>query len=120
MLMAVALGDLNKVRFSNSTRAALCVVMASAGYPATSQKGIPIKGLEHAAALEDTIVYHAGTKSENNTILTNGGRVLGVTALGDSLEQAHDNAYRAVELIHFDGMQYRKDIGYRALKGAVQ
>ncbi|MFH1759583.1 MAG: phosphoribosylglycinamide synthetase C domain-containing protein, partial [bacterium] len=86
------------------------------GYPASSQKGVPIQGLEKASELPDVIVYHAGTKEENGRVVTNGGRVLGVTGIGDNLHDARKNAYAAVDMISFAGAQYRKDIGVKALE----
>ncbi len=96
-------------------RPAVCVVMASAGYPASSSKGDVISGLEVARAMEDVVVFHAGTAREGDDVVTAGGRVLGVTALGDTIQAARDRAYEAVEAIRFDGMQFRRDIASRAL-----
>lgn len=95
--------------------ASVCVVMASAGYPGSYAKGKPIRGLAEAARLRDTKVFHAGTTRVNNEIVTSGGRVLGVTALGDGLAQARERAYEAVEKIQFDGAQFRRDIAGKAL-----
>jgi phosphoribosylamine--glycine ligase len=105
-------------------RAAVCVVLAAGGYPGNYEKGIPIEGLDRVDQLENVMVFHAGTKLENREsnverrtqIITNGGRVLGVTGLGDNIKFAIENAYRAVNLINFSGMHYRKDIGKKALK----
>jgi len=94
----------------------VCVVMAAGGYPGTPEKGKEIFGLEEAAAMADVKVFHAGTALENGKIVTAGGRVLGVTARGTSLEAAVARAYEAVKVIHFDGMQYRTDIAHRRLK----
>lgn len=91
--------------------AAACVVMASGGYPVAYKKGIEISGLDENGGVEGAVVYHAGTKLENDKFLTNGGRVLGVTARADNLDEALEKAYKAVEKIHFDGAHYRKDIG---------
>jgi len=93
----------------------VCVVMASAGYPGDYEKGKPIRGLDEAARIPDSKVFHAGTMQAADQVLSDGGRVLGVTALGDSLRQAQRAAYSAISAIHFDGMQYRRDIGHRAL-----
>ena len=98
-------------------RPAVCVVMASQGYPGNYQKGRVIFGLDDAAKLPDVKVFHAGTKVENGMTVTDGGRVLGVTALGDTLLQAKQNAYEAVKRINFQGAFYRNDIGDKALKG---
>ena len=92
--------------------AAACVVMASAGYPGSYPKGLSIQGLE-AAAATGAIVFHAGTKLENDTILTDGGRVLGVTAVGETFAEAIAGAYTAVQHIEFEGAYYRRDIGHR-------
>ncbi len=94
---------------------AVCVVLAAGGYPGNYNKGQAISGLDQATALGAS-VFHAGTTLDQDQILTNGGRVLGVTALGTSLETAITEAYRVLEPIQFDGMYYRRDIGHRALK----
>ena len=95
-------------------RAALGVVLAAAGYPEEPRKGdrigVPLAGPP------DCRVFHAGTRLEGQTLVTNGGRVLCVTALGDSVKMARARAYEALEAVRFEGMQYRKDIGHRALK----
>ena len=90
---------------------AACVVMASGGYPESYKKGIEMSGLDEKGGVEGAIVYHAGTKLENGKFYTNGGRVLGVTAVDDTLEGALKKAYEAVEKISFEGAHYRKDIG---------
>jgi phosphoribosylamine--glycine ligase len=90
------------------------VILASEGYPGKYRKGLPITGLEMVKGLKDVIVFHAGTKfNEEGAIVTSGGRVLGVTALGNDLQEARQKAYSAVGLINFEGMQYRKDIGLK-------
>lgn len=96
-------------------RACTCVIMASGGYPKSYPKGIEISGL-NAGQLDGVTVYHAGTKLDGDKLVTSGGRVLGVTALGDSIQQALDKSYEGVSKIHFDGAHFRKDIGQRALK----
>jgi phosphoribosylamine--glycine ligase len=97
-------------------RSALGVVLAAAGYPASPRKGDAITGIP--AGSEDMQVFHAGTtRRDDGTIVTSGGRVLTVTALGDPLRAAQQRAYEALASIRFDGMQYRRDIGHRALKG---
>lgn len=98
-----------------SEKACACVIMASGGYPKSYKKGAEITGLT-LGQLDGVTVYHAGTKIENNKLVTSGGRVLGVTALGDSLADALKRSYEAVENIHFDNAHYRKDIGKRALE----
>jgi phosphoribosylamine--glycine ligase len=96
--------------------AAVCVVMASGGYPGDYAKGKPILGLDDAAKLDGVQVFHAGTKRSGDDIVTSGGRVLGVTALGCDLKSARERAYEAAARIRFDGAHCRKDIGARALK----
>jgi phosphoribosylamine--glycine ligase len=96
-------------------RPAVCVVMASQGYPGNYAKGKVITGLEEAAQMHGVKVFHAGTKLESGLVVTDGGRVLGVTALGDDLAQARQNAYEAVARIHFQGAFYRRDIAAKAL-----
>jgi phosphoribosylamine--glycine ligase len=107
-------GTLDRAAADWDRRSALCVVLAAANYPEEPRKGDEIRGLPKPG--EDCRVFHAGTRLEGGRILTNGGRVLGVTALGDSLKMAARRAYEAVDAIRFEGMQYRKDIGHRALK----
>jgi phosphoribosylamine--glycine ligase len=89
--------------------------MASGGYPGDYQKGKKITGLEQAELLEDVVVFHAGTKKQNGDIVTNGGRVLGVTALGDTIADAKARAYEAVGKIKFEGAYWRKDIADKAI-----
>lgn len=98
-----------------SDDACACVIMASGGYPKSYPKGIEITGLSNGQ-LGGVTVYHAGTKLQDNKLVTSGGRVLGVTALGDTLENALKKSYDAVEKIHFEGAHYRRDIGKRALE----
>ena len=98
-----------------SEQAAVCVVMASGGYPESYQKGKVISGLPEADAMEGVKVFHAGTKCEGDDIVTSGGRVLGVTALGDGLAAACDAAYAAVDKIKFEGAHFRRDIAAKAL-----
>jgi phosphoribosylamine--glycine ligase len=107
-------GNLKDVEVEWDRRTALGVVLASHGYPDEPRKGDAIGGLPKPSA--DCRVFHAGTRLEGKSLLTSGGRVLCVTALGDSVRMARTRAYEAVERIRFDGMQYRKDIGHRALK----
>ncbi len=107
-------GTLDRVTADWDRRSALGVVLAAAGYPDDPRKGDPISGLPKPA--EDCRVFHAGTKLDGKRVLTNGGRVLCVTALGDSLKMARARAYEAADPIRFEGMQFRKDIGHRALR----
>jgi len=107
-------GKLSRVEAEWDRRAALGVVIAAHGYPDDPRKGDPINGIP--APADDCRVFHAGTRAEGKALLTSGGRVLCVTALGDSVKMARTRAYEALERIRFDGMQYRKDIGHRAIK----
>jgi phosphoribosylamine--glycine ligase len=95
--------------------AAVCVVLASGGYPGNYAKGKIISGLDAANALPHTKVFHAGTALKDGQIVTNGGRVFGVTALGNDLKAAQAAAYAAVAKIHFDGAQFRRDIAAKGL-----
>ena len=97
-------------------RAAVCVVLASGGYPGGYETGKVIKGLEEAGAMDGVKVFHAGTALRNGSFVTAGGRVLGVTALGDTIEEAISRAYQAVEKISWEGMHFRTDIGKKALE----
>lgn len=106
---------LDQVRIEIDPRATVCVVMASGGYPGKYAKGHPIEGLDRAARMRDVMVFHAGTALKDGTVVTNGGRVLGVTALGDTIEAAIQKAYRAVGKISWKNVQYRTDIGRKAL-----
>ncbi|MEG2137096.1 MAG: phosphoribosylamine--glycine ligase [Oscillospiraceae bacterium] len=104
-------GTLDKLDIQWSHEAACCVVISSGGYPGKYETGYPITGLEKAG--EQAVVFHAGTRKNGSEIVTNGGRVLGVTATGDTLQAAIDKAYTAVKPIHFTDMTYRTDIGAR-------
>jgi phosphoribosylamine--glycine ligase len=96
-------------------RPAVCVVMASGGYPGNYDKAFPIQGLDTAAKLPEVKVFHAGTRRDGDRVLTDGGRVLGVTALGDTLADAKRRAYEAVACIRFRDAFYRRDIADKAL-----
>jgi phosphoribosylamine--glycine ligase len=115
-LKASAEGNLAQMKLEWDPRPSVCVVMAAGGYPESYQKGKVITGLDQAAGMEDVVVFHAGTKKEGEAVVTSGGRVLGVTALGKDIRGAVDRAYQAVEVIKFDQAHYRKDIAYRALE----
>ena len=108
-------GTLEDVDLEWDPRPAMCVVMASRGYPGAYPRGMKITGLGAAQGMEDVIVYHAGTALVDGDVATSGGRVLGVTALGDDFAKARDRAYQAVSLIGYEGARYRKDIGHRVL-----
>jgi phosphoribosylamine--glycine ligase len=113
---AAAAGELAGVRAAWKPRECVTVVMASAGYPASSHKGDVISGLAGAAALDDVTVYHAGTALKDGDVVTAGGRVLAVSALGEGFADARRRAYEAAGLISFDGVQVRADIAERAVK----
>ncbi len=115
VLQACARGDLRQDSIEWHDKAAVCVVMASGGYPAAYAKGFGITGLEDAAALEDVMVFHAGTGFDDGKIVNTGGRVLGVTGLGSTVAAAIACAYLAVDKIEWTGAQYRRDIGRKAL-----
>jgi phosphoribosylamine--glycine ligase len=114
-LEGAARGNLDSSALRVSSRHALCVVLAASGYPGTPRSGDPISGLDEAALSAGVAVYHAGTREDAGRIVTSGGRVLGVTGSGETLEDAHARAYGAVARISFPGMQHRRDIGARAL-----
>lgn len=116
IMLACATGTLDQADVAWSDKAAVCVVMASGGYPESYETGKVITGLAEVDAQENTVVFHAGTKNAASSIVTAGGRVLGVTAVDDNIRAARDRAYAAVENIKFDGAFYRKDIAWRALK----
>jgi phosphoribosylamine--glycine ligase len=113
ILMSVVEGDLSLEEVEWTEDFAVCVILASAGYPGKYERGKEISGLGKAEHANDVLIFHAGTKREGKNIVTNGGRVLGVTALGRDAEEAISKAYTAVERINFDGAQFRRDIGYR-------
>jgi len=115
LLDASLSGMLAKTEIRWARVSSVCVVMASAGYPGAYQKGKKITGFEQAARLPNTKVFHAGTSRGGDSIVTNGGRVLGVTAWGADLKQARQMAYEAVDKIQFEGAQFRRDIGLKGL-----
>ncbi|MGA2556155.1 MAG: phosphoribosylglycinamide synthetase C domain-containing protein, partial [Verrucomicrobiota bacterium] len=109
-------GTLDKMELRWRPEAAVCVVMAAAGYPGTPAKGALIHGLAEADALAKTKVFQAGVARQGDRLVTHGGRVLGVTAWDARLKPARDRAYQAVAKIRFDGAQFRSDIGAKALR----
>lgn len=115
VLMACARGDLSGIELEWHDKAAVCVVMAAGGYPGEYARGQTIEGLEAAAAIDDLVVFHAGTTLRDGRIVTNGGRVLGVTGLGTTVAEAIDRAYLGVRAIDWKGVHYRNDIGRKAL-----
>jgi len=116
VMLATLEQKLNRIRTLEwDERACLCVVCAAKGYPGNYERGKDISGLDKAARIKDVAIFHAGTKLQNNKVVTNGGRVLGVTGLGKTIKEAIDNTYAAVREINFEGMHYRKDIGKKAI-----
>jgi len=116
VLQATIDGKLSNLKVEWDPRSTVCVVMASGGYPGSYEKGKVISGLEEAAKVAGTFVFHAGTALKEGKVVTNGGRVLGVTALGDGIRGAIEKAYEAAGKISWEGAYYRKDIGQKALK----
>jgi len=116
VFMAISEEKLSNITLQWKPEAAVCVVAASAGYPGKYQKGKPIQGLEEVKKMEHIVVFHAGTSYEADKLVTSGGRVLGVTALGIDIKEAKNRAYDAISKIYFEGMHYRKDIADKALK----
>lgn len=114
ILLACAGGDLSSQNIEWSSESACCIVCASEGYPGKYEKGEVIEGLDFAQ--KDIVIFHAGTKQEGSRVMTNGGRVLGITATGKDLKESLSKAYEAIEKISFQGMQYRKDIGAKSLE----
>ncbi len=116
IMLACAVGNLAQADIAWSEQAAVCVVMASGGYPGSYAAGKPISGLREAGAMEQVVVFHAGTKEADAGVVSAGGRVLGVTATGSSIRDARDRAYAATSKLAFEQGFYRKDIAWRALK----
>jgi len=116
VLDAVIDNRLGEITLEWDPRPAVCVVMASGGYPDKYEKGKEITGLDRAARMEDVVVFHAGTRAESGRIYTDGGRVLGVTALGAGVVEARDRAYEAIRAIHFHHAHWRTDIGMKGIR----
>ena len=114
LIRGSALGDLGGVKPEWEAPASLCIVLAAGGYPGSYEKGKVITGLEEAAALPQVTVFHAGTALVDGEVVTDGGRVLSVTAIGETVDQAAERAYEAAAKIDFEGKQLRHDIGWRA------
>jgi phosphoribosylamine--glycine ligase len=114
-LVQIAEGSLKSGPLEWDERPAVCVVIAARGYPGDYSKGIEIGGLEEAAKVKDAFVFHAGTSLKDGKVTSSGGRVLGVTAMGDGYRGAISRAYEAASRIRFEGGHYRCDIGRRAL-----
>lgn len=116
LLLACIKGGISNFEIEWDRRASVCVVMASRGYPGEYEKGKIINGLERVLSMKDIFVFHAGTATKDGLFITNGGRVLGVTGLGEDIRDAIDKTYEAVRLISWEGVHYRTDIGKKALK----
>lgn len=112
---AIDEGKLDSLKLDWSNKKAICVVLASEGYPGSYEKGKTIKGLHEAEELEGLTIYHAGTKLEGDQVVTAGGRVLNLVAVHDDLQKAHNNVYIASELVQFQGKYYRKDIAAKEI-----
>jgi len=108
-------GSLSDVELEWRDAFCVCVVMASGGYPGSYQKGFPIEGLDRVATLSNVVVFHAGTALKDGQVVTNGGRVLGVTAWAPTLREAVDRSYQAVSMIDWPGAMYRRDIAAKGL-----
>jgi phosphoribosylamine--glycine ligase len=115
ILRACIEGNLSQYKIEWDSRASVCVVMASKGYPGDYEKGKPISGLKEVSQMEDIFVFHAGTALKDGQMCTNGGRVLGVTGLGKDIPRAIERTYQAVKKISWEGAHYRRDIGQKAL-----
>lgn len=115
IFMACVEGKLSRLKIKWNKKSASCVIIASKGYPASSQKEIPIKGIEKAEKEKDIVVFHAGTKFEEKKLITNGGRIIGVTSVGNTLEESLSKTYNAIKKIKIEGMQFRKDIGKQTI-----
>ncbi len=118
IMEAVSEGNLKDLDVELDDRAATCVVMASGGYPGAYETGAAISGLDEAEASDDVLVFHAGTARHGDTTVTDGGRVLGVTAVGENIRASIDRAYEATGRIQFENAYFRRDIGHRALERA--
>lgn len=114
LIYSASTNSINKYKLELTNQSAVCVVLASKGYPDKYETGKKIEGLEKLD--KDTLVFHAGTKCNGNDLVTSGGRVLGITAMGNNLKEAIDKVYKEVKKIHFDGCHYRNDIGKKGLK----
>lgn len=118
-MLAVVEGKLDQIELKWDPRPALCVVASSRGYPGKYETGKPITGITDADSMPDVKVFHSGTAARGDTIVTDGGRVLSVTALGNTIADAQKRAYQAIEKIQFEGMHYRRDIGHQAVRATV-
>jgi len=119
VMEAVIDNRLDEITLAWDPRPAICVVMASGGYPGDYEKGKPITGLDEVGQVPDTVVFHAGTRRVGEQVVTAGGRVLGVTAIADTLARARDRCHEAIDRIHFENAYWRKDIGFKAIDAAA-
>jgi phosphoribosylamine--glycine ligase len=119
VLMGCIDGTLKGMETDWDPQPAVCVVMSSKGYPEAYEKGRVIDGLDEVASVDGAYIFHAGTELQGEKIVTSGGRVLGVTALGNGIAQAIEKAYHVVEKIKWEGLHYRRDIGKKALDRLV-
>src|SRR3990167_9042612 len=115
VLLSVVDGRLKGKEIQWTDEPSVCVVMAAGGSPDKYEKGKEVKGLDEAKKIENLVVFHAGTSKINDKVVTNGGRVIGVTSLGTNFEDAINRAYKGVSLIKWDGAYYRRDIGRKAI-----
>ena len=115
LLLASAKGDISSITLSENSKSSTCIVLSSAGYPGNYKNGMLINGLDGNFS-SDIVIYHAGTDNQDSMYITNGGRVLSIVGLGDTLEESIEKAYEGVKKIDFEGMHYRKDIGQKGLK----
>ena len=113
IFLAIIDGELDKIDIQWEDNAAVCVILASGGYPADYKKGYEIFGIETLENCPDTLIFHAGTTKKNGKYYTNGGRVLGITAVAENLDKAIEKAYEKVKLVSFTDMYYRTDIGIK-------
>lgn len=111
VLLAAREGTLDRINLRWQSQAVVCVVLTSGGYPGSYEKDKPIMGLEKLFCLNNVFSFCAGVKGEDHSLITDGGRVVGITAMGDNLNKAAQQAYRAIDKVHFEGMYYRRDIG---------
>jgi len=117
IILATIDGTLAQVKYKLKNQSCVCVVLASGGYPGNYEKGKIIGGLDKISDSQNIMVFHAGTKKSNSgNIVTNGGRVLGISALGKNIKESIGNAYNAISFVNFENIYYRKDIGEKALK----
>ncbi|MEK7813986.1 MAG: phosphoribosylamine--glycine ligase, partial [Candidatus Desantisbacteria bacterium] len=118
IMLACMEGRLNELDIKWKHLSALCVVLASGGYPTSYKKNLPITGIDEAEKIKDVTIFHAGTSIADDRIVTSGGRVLNVVACGDNIPQTKKLSYEAASLINFEAVHYRKDIGDRAIEAA--